>query len=132
MVRSLIRTDRYGEVRAREKAADTQTKICLRVEGGMLMAFGPDGDPVPSVLLAALHEETAGSSFVTEDGQRVDSFRALQVFDAQQKGRLGKRPCDRWIEAMLGVTSAFEETPADLLALEPDGSFPSLPEDLSD
>lgn len=95
---------------------------CIRlcVEDGLLMVFGPDGDPVPPGLLTATCRPFADQNSPIYDGKLVDPERMAKVLLAQQTGMLAAagRRCDQWIEAMLGVVGQFEPTPADLLAAE--------------
>lgn len=98
--------------------------ICLRIEDGLLMAFGPDGDPVPPSLLKSVDAD----ELILESGEWVDRQRVLDVLDAQQKGALCDHPNDKWIEAMLGLAGGFEPTASEHLAKEPDGPTPVLPD----
>ncbi len=96
--------------------------IHLRVEDGLLMAFGPDGDPLPPGLLTTTGEELRDHGPPLYDGHPVDHERMVEILLAQRTGALAAegRRCDRWIEAMLGVAGQFEPTPAGLLATEAD------------
>lgn len=110
-------------------AADVAGTICLRVEGGLLMAFGPDGDPMPPSLVKAACADDPKGTLQLESGKTVDRRRVLNVFDAQQKGSLADEPNDGWIEAMLCLGGAFEPTAPELLEQEPPGAMPALPND---
>jgi hypothetical protein len=88
--------------------------IRLRIEGGLLMAFGPGGDPAPPRLVASDHD----AALLLENGGLVDRQRALAVLEAQQKAPLAGVPNDRWIEAMLGLAGEFEPTDPALLERE--------------
>lgn len=102
--------------------------ICLRIEDGLLMAFGPDGDPVPPSLLKSTDADHAGDELILESGEWVDRQRVLDVLDAQQKGALCDHPNDKWVEAMLGLAGGFEPTTPERLAEEPDSPTPALPD----
>lgn len=105
--------------------------ITLRIEDGLLMAFGPDGDPLSPAQIKRFRRDDMADQLWLADGSVVDRKRALAVLDAQQRGPLSETPDDRWIEAMLGVAGGFEPTSADLLDREPKGYMPTAPERLS-
>ena len=94
--------------------------IRLRVDDGLLMAFGPNGDPVPPGRLTATDRDVSGYDSLRHKGATVDPERMISVLLAQRTGGLAApgRWSDRWIEAMLGTAGHFEPTPADLLAAE--------------
>ncbi|MDH3659998.1 MAG: hypothetical protein OEU92_08210 [Alphaproteobacteria bacterium] len=111
-----------------ERASETRAPaICLKVEDGLLMAFGPDGDPVPPSLVKSTGPDDTADELLLEGGQWVDRQRVLDVLDAQQKAPLADQPTDLWIKAMLGLAGGFEPTPSERLANEPDGPAPALP-----
>lgn len=107
-----------------EGAAETMS---LRIDDGLLMAFGPDGDPIPPSLVKTITAAGRSDKLALEQGGLVDRQRVLDVLDAQQRGPLADRRNDRWIEAMFGLAGRFEDTPADLLANERAGDRPPLP-----
>lgn len=113
-----------------ELSAEFAAGIVLRVEDGLLMAFGPDDDPVPPSLVASACAEDPKGTLQLETGETVDRRCVLNVLDAQQKGKLADQPSDGWIEAMLCLGGAFEPTTPELLAEEPIGEMPSLPDQI--
>jgi hypothetical protein len=79
----------------------------LRIQDGLLMAFGPEGDPIPPGAFAAIAAEQADTEIALEGGTRVPAGRVAAVLDAQAKGPLAGQ-ADRvageaWIKAMLGL-----------------------------
>ena len=90
------------------------------------MVFGPDGDPIPPKFLKEAFSERQAAMLRMADGTLVDSDRVLAVLDAQQRGRLAKRPSQAWIGSMLGLAGSFEATPQELLDCEPNTSMPPL------
>ena len=106
---------------------DQAIAVSLQVQGGLLMAFGPDGDPMPPRYLKEAFSGRRTAKLRMSTGALVDSDRVLAVLDAQQRGALAKRTSKAWIESMLGLAGSFEETPEDLLQREPDGEMPPHP-----
>lgn len=102
--------------------------IELRIEHGLLMAFGPDGDPVTPRLVKETFADDLDGSCRYGTGQDIPRRRALAVLDAQQRGPLAKRRSDPWIESMLGLAGGFEPTPPELLESEPNLPMPPLPD----
>lgn len=109
--------------------ADVAASICLRVEDGLLMAFGPDGDPMPPTLVKSLCADDPKGTLRLESGETVDKRRVLELLEAQQKGPLSDKRHDGWIEAMLRLGGAFEPTAPELLEEEPSSKMPPRPED---
>ena len=101
--------------------------ILLSVQNGVLMAFGPEGDPVPPRLLNELCTDIDGCRLQLKEGLDVDNHRALAVFEAQQRGPLADRENNRWVESFLGHDGHFEPTPQHLLDEEPDDELPPQP-----
>ena len=122
------RDDDRGKDESVNALASTLASIRLRIEDGLLMAFGPEGDPVPPSLLRTACTETAVDGPKMECGAIVDRRKVLAVIDAQQRAPLADRPSDGWIETMLGLGGRFQPTPPDLLADEPKDRLPPLPE----
>jgi hypothetical protein len=79
----------------------------LRIQDGLLMAFGPDGDPIPPGAFAAIAAEQADTEVALEGGARVPARRVAAVLEAQAKGPLagqGDRAAgEAWLKAMLGL-----------------------------
>lgn len=75
------------------------------VEDGLLMVFGPDGDPVPPQIFAAAAAEQPDAEVRLADGACVAAERIATVLDAQIGGRLGsvQGGDEPWLYAMLGV-----------------------------
>lgn len=92
--------------------------IHVRVEDGLLMTFGPLGDPVPPAVVKTVCASEADGMLKLPGGELVDHQRVVEILEIQQKGPLADHQNDRWIEAMLGVGGSFETTPDHLLAHE--------------
>jgi hypothetical protein len=79
----------------------------LRIQDGLLMAFGPDGDPIPPGAFAAIAAEQADTEVALEGGARVPARQVAAVLEAQAKGPLagqGDRAAgEAWLKAMLGL-----------------------------
>ncbi len=80
----------------------------VRIEDGLLMAFGPEGDPVPPHTFVAAAAEQPDAEVKLADGGTVPAIRVARVLEAQAKGRLGAAHgnppgATAWIEAMLGL-----------------------------
>jgi hypothetical protein len=90
------------------------------IEDGLLMVFGPDGDPIPPEIFGAVAAEQPNAGIQWRDGHRVAAERVAAVLDAQTRGHLGAgrdQADDAWIEAMLGIGPQPEMAEAqDLLA----------------
>ena len=111
----------------RAAQAAASINIELRIEHGLLMAFGPDGDPVPPRLVKETFADDLDASCRYGANREIPRRRALAVLEAQQRGPLAKRRSDPWIESMLGIAGGFEPTPPELLESEPNEPMPSLP-----
>ncbi|MGI9419041.1 MAG: hypothetical protein ACR2RA_14525 [Geminicoccaceae bacterium] len=119
-------------LRKREHSKPQETtlraeSIILRVENGLLMTFGPDGDPLPPDLVRSICAAGDGDTLTMETGHKVDQSRVLAILDAQQRGPLAEHRSSGWVRAMLGFSGGFEETPSDRLQSEPIGSAPPAP-----
>lgn len=110
-------------------STDLAATICLRVEDGLLMALGPEDDPMPPSLVRSMCAGDPKGTLQLENGETVDRRCVLNVLDAQQKGPLADEVSDGWIEAMLCLGGAFEPTTPEVLEQEPLGAMPSLPDD---
>jgi hypothetical protein len=90
------------------------------IEDGLLMVFGPDGDPIPPEIFGAVAAEQPNAGIRWRDGHRVVAERVAAVLDAQTRGHLGAgrdKADNAWIEAMLGIGPQPEMAAAqDLLA----------------
>ena len=80
----------------------------VRIEDGLLMAFGPEGDPIPPPMFMAAAAEQPDAEVKLGDGRTVPAVRAARVLEAQAKDRPdaahGNPPAaTAWIEAMLGL-----------------------------
>ena len=100
--------------------------ISLRIEDGLLMAFSPDGDPLPPSLVRQAGADAPEASLRLHEGTLVPSNRVLAVLDAQQQGPLSERPHAAWVEAMLGFSGSYEATPEELLNAEPNTPLPPM------
>ena len=83
--------------------------VRLSIEGGLLMAFGPDGDPITPDLLKEACDHQPNVRLTMSNGGAVEQDRLLAVIDAQQRSRLADHKNDRWIRAMLGLEGGFED-----------------------
>ncbi len=101
-----------------DHAAIDLTEIKLSIEDGLLMVFGPEGDPIPPLLLKEACVKQPCARIRLPNGFAVDHKRLIDVIDAQQKGKLADQATDRWIKAMLGAEGVFEPTPEAHLAEE--------------
>lgn len=92
--------------------------IHVRVEDGLLMTFGPLGDPVPPAVVRTVCASEADGMLQLPGGELVDHRRVVEILEIQQKGPLADHQNDRWIEAMLGVGGSYEAIPDGLLSSE--------------
>ena len=80
--------------------------VALRIEDGLLMAFGADGDPLPPAVFAAAAQEQPGA-LVRFGDTTVAPLRAAAVLEAQTRGPLtgasDGAAAERWIRSMLGL-----------------------------
>jgi hypothetical protein len=87
-----------------EPSLDLET-VSAVLEGGLLMVFGPDGDPLPprAFSIAAAGQPDAGIRIGSD--ARAQAGRIAAVLEAQSAGRLseGEGDAGAWIEAMLGL-----------------------------
>ena len=89
------------------------------IQDGLLMVFGPDGDPVPPQVFGAAAAEQPHAGVRLGDGPPVPAERIAAVLDAQMSGQLGSGQGggEAWIRAMLGSGPEPEmATGDDLLA----------------
>jgi hypothetical protein len=114
--------------RRRRRAVEVHDTIHLRIDDGLLMAFGPDGDPVPPAMLRSASNSGTKGFLELDSGAVVDSQRVLEIFNAQRKGGHADYRSDGWVRAMLGLEGTYEPTPAELLEQEPDDPLPAIPD----
>ena len=90
------------------------------IEDGLLMVFGPDGDPVPPQIFAAAAAQQPHAQVPLADGRRVVAERIAAVLQAQVGGRLGSAQGgdEPWICAMLGIGPQPEQAADGDLAAE--------------
>ena len=84
------------------------SQVTLKIEDGLLMALGPDGDPLPPAVFAAAAQEQPAALVRLSDGTPVAPTRAAAVLQAQAKGPVADRcegaaAAERWIRSMLGL-----------------------------
>lgn len=99
------------------------------IDGGMLMVFGPEGDPVPPQAFADAAGSRPDMRLSLPDGKAVRADRIAAVLGAQALGLLGAAERgDAWILMMLGEGDGPEPVSEDaLFAEERDGPEP-MPE----
>lgn len=119
----VVNTSEDGDTVSLEEVMDENgglnlAEINLSIEDGLLEVFGPDGDPVPPLLLKEACVRQPRATIRLPNGFAVDHKRLIDVIDAQLKSPLAERPTDRWIKAMLGAEGAFEPATDDHLASE--------------
>jgi hypothetical protein len=75
------------------------------IQDGLLMVFGPDGDPVPPQVFGAVAAEQPHAGVPLADGPPVRAERIAAVLDAQISNRseAGQDGGEAWIRAMLGI-----------------------------
>ena len=74
------------------------------IQDGLLMVFGPDGDPVPPQVFGAAAAEQPDAGVCLVGGPPVRAGRIAAVLDAQMSDQFGSGHGGReaWIRAMLG------------------------------
>src|ERR687892_1917588 len=72
------------------------------IQDGLLMVFGPDGDPVPPQVFGAVAAEQPDAGVPLADGPPVRAERIAAVLDAQMSGHSGAAQGGReaWVRAM--------------------------------
>ena len=75
------------------------------IQDGLLMVFGPYGDPVPPQVFGAVAAERPNAGVRLADGPPVRAERIAAVLEAQTSDRLGSGQGgdEAWIRAMLGA-----------------------------
>jgi hypothetical protein len=84
------------------------TRASLNIEDGVLMAFGPEGDPIPPAAFAAAAAGQPDIEIVCGGHGSVRASKVVAVLEAQARGPLSSAHGDRvggerWILAMLGL-----------------------------
>jgi hypothetical protein len=91
----------------------------VTVEGGLLMVFGPEGDPVPPGAFAEAAAERPDAQLDLPDGATVPASRIAAVLRAQTLGRLGAAEHGaEWILPMLRGSRGPEAASDDALRAE--------------
>lgn len=93
-------------VLADTRAPTDEPKLALgqmkaSIEDGLVMVFGPEGDPVPPHVFAGAAAEQPDALVALADGTAVVARRLAMVLQAQTLGRLGPAEHDAWIMTML-------------------------------
>ena len=83
-------------------------RASLSIEDGVLMAFGPEGNPIPPAAFVAAAAAQPNLPLAWSDGRTVSSKRVAAVLEAQARRPLLAADADRkggepWIRAMLGL-----------------------------
>jgi hypothetical protein len=76
-------------------------QMVASVRDGLLMVFGPEGDPVPPQAFVNAAEAEPEAVVILSDGAAVPASRVAVVLKAQTLGRLGAAEDGGWIMAML-------------------------------
>jgi hypothetical protein len=95
----------------------------LTIEDGLLMVFGPDGDPVPPKAFTAATAADPAALLDLPDGTTAPASRIAAVLRAQVLGRLGRSAQgSEWILAMLSEAGRPQPASEDQLRAEQDAS----------
>jgi hypothetical protein len=83
-------------------------RVTLAIDHGVLMAFGPEGDPIPPADFVAAAAEQPDAKVAWSGGETVPASQVAAVLEAQSRGPLGLEQGDQnrgeaWIKAMLGL-----------------------------
>ncbi|HSA79744.1 MAG TPA: hypothetical protein VLE23_02910 [Geminicoccaceae bacterium] len=83
-------------------------RVSLTVDDGVLMALGPEGDPIPPADFVAAAAAQPDATVAWSGGETVSAGKAAAVLEAQTRGPLGSEQGDQnrgeaWIKAMLGL-----------------------------
>ena len=101
------------------------TEMELLIEDGLLMVFGPEGDPVPPAAFIELAAEQPGAMLSFADGTGASAVRVAAVLEAQTLGRLGAaEQGDRWIQTMLREGEGPEQASEATIETELTNSWP--------
>lgn len=109
-----------SQTEAEDSGALDLSLMRAAIEDGILMVFGPDGDPVPPQPFGAAAAEQPHAEVRLTDGPRIRADRIAAVLTAQLGGRLGSGQGndEAWIKAMLGIGPRPEEARAEDLLSE--------------
>jgi hypothetical protein len=91
------------------------------LDGGLLMVFGPDGDPLPPKAFIAAAEAQGDVELALEGGPAVSATRVAEVLKAQSERRLVETEGadgNPWLLAMLGIGPEPAQATAEELAVE--------------
>jgi hypothetical protein len=90
------------------------------IEDGLLMVFGPEGDPVPPQVFGAAAAAQPHAAVPLAEGPPVPAERIAVVLEAQLTGRSGDgaEGTEAWIRAMLGIGPQPEMVQEDDLLAE--------------
>jgi hypothetical protein len=111
---------RGSELRAPTEEGLQLGLVRAAIQDGLLMVFGPDGDPVPPQVFRAAAAEQPHAAVPLADGPPVRAERIAAVLDAQIGGHSGSGQggSEAWIRAMLGIGPRPEMAPDDDLGAE--------------
>ena len=95
----------------------------VSLEDGLLMVFGPEGDPLPPGALRLALSDQPDAMLALVDGAEVAAARVMAALEAQASGRLGpdEAGAEGWMLAMLGLGPQPDEMAQAVLLDEPDG-----------
>lgn len=83
------------------------------IREGVLMVFGPEGDPLPPQAVIALAARQPGAGLAFGEEARIPADRIAAVLAAQTRGPLAPGASDAdaasWIEGMLGLGEDLED-----------------------
>jgi hypothetical protein len=83
-------------------------RVSLTIDDGVLMAMGPEGDPIPPADFIAAAAAQPDAKVAWSDDETVSAGKVAAVLEAQSRGPLGSERSDQsrgeaWIKAMLGL-----------------------------
>jgi hypothetical protein len=97
-----------NDPKSRGLPAIALARVSLAIDDGVLMAFGPEGDPIPPGDFVAAAAEQSDAKVAWSGGETVSASRVAAVLEAQSRGPLGTERGDQnrgeaWVKAMLGL-----------------------------
>ena len=97
-----------NDPKSRGLPAIALARVSLTIDDGVLMAFGPEGDPIPPADVVAAAAEQPDAKVALSGGETVAASRVAAVLEAQSRGPLASEQDDQnrgeaWIKAMLGL-----------------------------